>query len=218
MAAILAEPLFTHVPFAVEWLDGARVPDGVEVPFPAELVAVAAAVPVRRRAFVLGRLAAHAALRQAGAPLMPVLAGPDRAPCWPDGFVGSIAHTGDVAVAAAARAADVAAVGIDVERDRPLALELWDTVATPRERAWLDAQPARTRGRRALQLFCAKEAVYKAWYPVGRRVLEFAEVEVDCGEGAPRSARVLASPAARFELAWSRLGEHVVVAAWRSAG
>ena len=40
----------------------------------------------------------------------------DRAPVWPDGVVGSITHAGNFAAAAVAWAADIAALGIDLEQ------------------------------------------------------------------------------------------------------
>lgn len=212
--------LFGELPVVGEWVDGGDVADDVSAPFPQERALLSsAAAPARVRSFILGRLAAHAALRRAGAPAQPLLAGKDRAPRWPAGFVGSIAHTADVAAAVVARARDLAGLGVDVESARALASELWSRIATSRELAWLEQRQPAERGFAALQLFCAKEAVYKAWYPMGGRVLEFADVEVAWNEaGVLVGAEVQAAPAARFELRVVVLAtEWMLAAAWRRA-
>lgn len=214
--AALASRLFPGLPVVVAWIDGREVGAAAAPPYAAEFAAVAAAVPARQRAFALGRIAAHEALAAVGAAPAPLLAGADRAPCWPAGFVGSLAHTDDVAVAVAARAGAELALGIDVERARELEVDLWPMISTARERAWLAAPAARAAGRRALEVFCAKEAVYKAWAPRGQRILEFHEVELEWdAAGALHLARVLVAPPMSLELASAAVGPFVVASAWR---
>lgn len=214
--AALASRLYPGLPVALEWVEGRDVPGDAATPFAGDLAAVAGAVPSRQRSFLLGRLAAYAALRRLGAPSRPLRIGADRAPCWPAGFVGSIAHTDDVAVAVAAPAHAVAALGIDVERARDLEPDMWPTVATERERVWLAAQPPARRGTLALRLFCAKEAVYKAWYPGGQRVLEFEEVDLAVEDATEWVAgRVVVPPAATFHLRFVEHGDYLLASGWR---
>ncbi len=144
----------------------------------AERALVRDAVPARVRAFALGRRAAHRALTRAKAPSGPILAGANRAPRWPAGFVGSIAHCEGIAIAAVARADAVQGLGVDVEVARGLTTDLWSRVLTPHERAALAALPAAERADAALRVFCAKEAIYKAWSLRGQRVIEFQDVEL----------------------------------------
>ena len=72
---------------------------------------------------------------------------------------------------------DVAAMGIDVEPAELLPPDLLEMVATPQERRRLGDDPYRGR-----LLFAAKEAVYKAVYPLDRIFLDYHDVEVDLAE------------------------------------
>lgn len=126
------------------------------------------AVPARRRAFRLGRAAAHAALAAIGRDEAPILAGVDRQPLWPPGIVGSISHTSELGVALVAPADHTDGVGLDVE-SRRYAPELGTQVPRPEERRWLDKERATDQDDLLLALFSAKESLFKAFYPrVGR--------------------------------------------------
>jgi 4'-phosphopantetheinyl transferase EntD len=78
--------------------------------------------------------------------------------------------------AAVARTGVVASVGIDAEPNAPLPAGVLDEVSLPEERAWIEAlrEYDRTVHWDRL-LFSAKEAVYKAWYPLTRLRLDFDE-------------------------------------------
>ena len=65
-------------------------------------------------------------------------------------------------------------LGIDVEPAETLPDELLDLVTTSRERATINSDPYRGR-----LVFVAKEAVYKAVFPLDRCFLEHHEVEID---------------------------------------
>jgi 4'-phosphopantetheinyl transferase EntD len=136
---------------------------------PVEQAVLGAAVEKRRREFVTGRACAREALRALGAPAGAIGAGARGEPLWPKGVVGSITHCDGFRAAAAAWAADVAALGIDAEPDVPLPDGVFEDIAHGAERA------APERGR---LLFSAKEAVYKAWFPLTGRWLGFEDAEV----------------------------------------
>lgn len=138
-----------------------------------------AAVDKRRFEFASGRACAHLALDRLGFARAPLRSGPDRAPLWPDGAVGSISHTTGWCAAAVARAREVAALGIDLEPDEPLEPSLWRLVATDRELARLEREPAASRGLQARLLFVAKEAFYKCQHPTSRTLLDFRDVECE---------------------------------------
>lgn len=120
----------------------------------------------------LGRAAARAALASLHLDAGDLQEGPI-GPVWPDGIVGSIAHTDGTAVAIAARLNDRAALGIDLERsDRSLSSRVLRRISTEAEREWLRT----TSEDMALALFCAKEATYKALSRFERHPISFADV------------------------------------------
>jgi 4'-phosphopantetheinyl transferase EntD len=145
--------------------------------FPIEAAAVANAVPERRREFATVRYLARRALLQIGMPAVPVPPDVDRAPRWPDGVVGSMTHCPGYRAAAVARSGDMHSLGIDAEPKAAMPDEALDLVLREEERAQLQALAAASPDLHWDRiLFCAKEAVYKAWFPLTRRWLDFADV------------------------------------------
>jgi 4'-phosphopantetheinyl transferase EntD len=161
--------------------------------FPAEEAAIARAVEKRRLEFATGRACARRALAKLGVPPQPILSGSGGAPSWPAGTVGSITHCEGYRACAVARAADLLTVGIDAEPHEPLPEALLGDIALPRELAWLRAslrESPEVRWDRLL--FCAKEAVYKAWFPLAQRWLGFEDAFVSVDTvGGTFSARLL---------------------------
>jgi 4'-phosphopantetheinyl transferase EntD len=155
------------------------VPEDLRGLFPAEAALVARAVASRRAEFATARGCARRALTALGEPPAPLLPGPRGAPLWPEGTVGSITHCPGYRGAAVARHGTAASVGIDAEPDAPLPRGMLDVIAGPAER---DALAALTRELPSLPwgrlLFSAKEAVYKAWFPLTGRPVDFADAEV----------------------------------------
>jgi len=146
--------------------------------FPQERAIVLPAVRKRRAEFAAGRVAARSALGALGFPDVPLLPGPNRAPIWPGGVVGSIAHAGDRAIAAVARATAVAGLGVDLEPDEPVEEDLWKTILTGPEIERLAKEPESDRGRTVRLVFTAKEAFYKCVSPRIRQFLEFSAAEI----------------------------------------
>ena len=98
------------------------------------------------------------------------------APAWPDGIVGSIAHTDAAAASAVAHTRHYASMGLDIEHLDALDTDLIDRVCTPAE---LEACPEHwSRKRCATLLFSAKESVYKCFLPRVQRVVEFLEISI----------------------------------------
>lgn len=142
---------------------------------PSEVSAVTTAQPQRKTEFVAGRRAARRAMADLGLPPAPVPAGPDRAPIWPKGLIGSISHTKLVCVAAVARAQAARAVGIDVEAATPLEEELIPSICTGAEAARISGSHQQMLAKR---IFSAKEAAYKAQYPLTQTLIGFEGFEV----------------------------------------
>ncbi|GAA3143204.1 MULTISPECIES: 4'-phosphopantetheinyl transferase family protein [Nonomuraea] len=147
--------------------------------FPEEEALVARAVAKRRREFTAARVCARRALAQLGRPAAPILSGTRGEPLWPDGIVGSITHCDGYRGAVAADSSAVASVGIDAEPNGPLPDGVLDTVALPEEAAFVRKQADDGGVSWGRLLFCAKEAVYKTWYPLTGRWLGFEEARID---------------------------------------
>jgi 4'-phosphopantetheinyl transferase EntD len=167
-------------------------PGGDEL-FDEEWAVVDNAVATRRAEFAAGRVCARRALARLGFAPAPILSGPAREPLWPDGVVGSITHCAGYRAAAVARSADVATVGIDAEPHEPLPDGLVDVVSLAEERSQLAALSAAHSGTRWDRLlFCAKESVYKAWFPLTGRWLGFEDAAITFAtDGRSFTARIL---------------------------
>jgi 4'-phosphopantetheinyl transferase EntD len=153
-------------------------------PLPEEMGLVANAVAKRRREFAAGRSCARAALGLLGGPAhLPILAGPDRAPVWPSGFVGSITHCDGFCCAVAGRRDEVASLGIDAEDAGPLEPELEGIVCRPDETTRFGALPAPAGTSWAKLAFSAKEAFFKCYYPVKREFLDFTDASLRFWQG-----------------------------------
>ncbi len=174
------------LPRAVVAVELREDPDEVEL-FPEEQAAVRNAVEKRRREFASGRLCARRALAELGIGPVAVPRGERGEPCWPAGVVGSITHCEGYRACAVARSREVAAVGIDAQRNAPLPEGVWERVAFGAELQ---------RGREFVGvhadalLFSAKESVYKAWFGLAGRWLGFeqAAVTIELHEGASEGA------------------------------
>jgi 4'-phosphopantetheinyl transferase EntD len=144
--------------------------------FPEEREIVARAVEKRRREFATARGCAHRALQRLGVAAGPILAGGRGEPIWPAGVVGSITHCHGYRGCAVARRSDVAAVGVDAEPHASLPEGLIGDVADGRE---VERVKELTRAEPSIHwdrlLFSAKEAVYKAWFPLAERWLGFED-------------------------------------------
>ena len=103
------------------------------------------------------------------------------------GVVGSITHCAGYRAAVVGRARDLVTLGIDAEPDRRLSAGALHLVALPEEiddlRELTRARPDGPAWDRLL--FCAKETVYKAWFPLTGQWLGFeqAAIVIDPGAG-----------------------------------
>ena len=141
-----------------------------------------------RRASGAARIVGRQLLARLGYADCAVPKGPAGAPIWPAGATGSFAHDDRVAVAAVGLCRDVGALGIDVEPAELLPLEMLALIATPQEQVRISDDPYQGR-----LLFAAKEAVYKAVYPLDHLFLDYQDIQVDIAnrKAVVRSGRVL---------------------------
>lgn len=169
----------------------------------AEREVVGRAVEKRRREFVTGRGLAREALGRLGMPAGAIGSGSHGEPLWPEGVVGSITHCDGFRACAVARSTRVRGIGIDAEPDLPLPAGVVEDVVHGPEHALLDCDLGVDAGR---LLFSAKEAVYKAWFPLTGRWLGFddAEVSVDADARTFRAViRVDSAPVRTFSGRWA---------------
>ena len=147
--------------------------------FPEEEKIIAHAVESRRREFAAVRSCARACLGRLGYAAAPILPDFGGAPTWPAGVQGSMTHCTGYAAAAVGPVPRISAIGIDAEPDAPLPEGVLDLVATPAEQARLALiQPEPDSPNWDRLLFSAKEAVYKAWFPVVGEWIDPQESEI----------------------------------------
>ncbi|WKU48217.1 4'-phosphopantetheinyl transferase superfamily protein [Streptomyces sp. VNUA116] len=167
--------------------------------FPEEAAAVEGVVAGRLREFTTVRGCARAALARLGLPPAPLVPGHGGAPQWPSGVVGSMTHCSGYRAAAVAPGSRHPGIGIDAEPDEPLPAAVARRLFSPAERAALaalEANPGRGGPVAYDRLaFCAKEAAFKAWFPLTGRPAGPLEVEVLPAAGGTFTARPPGTPA-----------------------
>jgi 4'-phosphopantetheinyl transferase EntD len=167
-------------------------------PLPEEEPLIAKSVAKRRNEFITVRYCARLALADLGVAPVPILKGDKGEPCWPDGVVGSLTHCEGYRGAVVGRSAQVRSVGIDAEPHGVLPKGVLDAISLPAERRELAAHPAGLHWDRIL--FCAKEATYKAWFPLTHRWLGFEDAhitfDVDTADAGRFTSEILIDPAA----------------------
>ncbi len=220
LRAVRRSPLWRIV------LSATEVPAGEDALLPEERALVDGASLERRAEFATGRHLARLALESLDPTRsrMPVLSDARGAPVWPAGVVGSITHCPGWAGAVVARSRGsrfgrgVTAIGLDAEPVAPLPTGVVEVVASAEERETL----ARLGGELAgipweTVLFSAKEATYKAWYPLTGVVVGHDAVHVELASTGSFAAVVTAEDSVsrvgsvRMRGRW-RVGPQVVVA------
>ncbi|MFD6392910.1 4'-phosphopantetheinyl transferase Npt [Nocardia sp. NPDC060259] len=144
---------------------------------PAEEHLIAKSVEKRRRDFIGARHCARLALEQLGEPPVAIGKGERGMPLFPRGVVGSLTHCDGYRAAAMAHALRFRSVGIDAEPHGALPDGVLESVSLPAERDWLAGAPSAGLHLDRL-LFCAKEATYKAWFPLTLRWLGFEDAHI----------------------------------------
>ncbi len=158
-----------------------------------------------RYATSTGRALAREVLRNMGVAAGPMLRTTDGQCAWPAGIVGSIAHDDDVAICAVG--VNVA-FGIDVEPALPLPAEIKSDVAvSDLERAAVGDDLVAAR-----LLFCAKEAVFKACFPLEQVFFEHADVLLDTPGPLSPSATFQTSTKRIVDVAMTRVPRLLAVA------
>ena len=145
-------------------------------PHPQEEALIARAVDKRRREFIGARHCARQAMQRLGVDPAPVLKGERGVPVWPNGVVGSLTHCDGYRGAVLGYSLQVRSVGIDAEPHDVLPDGVLPAVSLEQERDWLAGTDGDVHWDRLL--FCAKEATYKAWFPLTGRWLGFDDAHI----------------------------------------
>jgi 4'-phosphopantetheinyl transferase EntD len=162
----------------------------VAVAYAEEDQLVANAVDARRAQFHAGRACARSSLRQLGLTDEAILVNPDRTPRWPPGAIGSITHTQGFCGAMVSTTTVWRGLGVDAECSGAVTPDLWLDLFTTAEIAWLRGLPALERNAFATVMFSAKEAYFKAQYPLTLSWLDFTEAEVTLDAGRFQMSRL----------------------------
>lgn len=181
---------------------------------PLERTLVSQSMDQRKSEFGDARWCAHQALAELGAPAdEPILRGERGMPLWPEGYVGSITHTNGFRAAVAARAKDVRSLGLDAEPSEPLPEGVLNAIARPEELRRNEELKASGIMYADRLLFCAKEATYKAWFPLTQRFLDFDEAEIDLRPDGTLTSYILArpTPVPLIEGKWAAKDGYVLV-------
>lgn len=141
------------------------------------------AVEKRQLDFTAGRVAARHALVAQGLPKdTAITRNEDRSPCWPPSYVGSISHAKDWAVACAAKASSIRAVGLDLEHIKQASnISILPRVASATEQEWIVSDGVEDY-KKTIMLFSAKESFYKMLYPLVQQFFGFSAVELEYRE------------------------------------
>lgn len=163
--------------------------------FDVEREVIAKAVTKRRAEFSTVRACARIALAELGIAAAPILPGERGAPQWPAGVVGSMTHCQDYRAAAVAPDRLAISIGLDAEPHAPLPDGVFELVARPEEQQQLAALATgypQVHWERLL--FTMKESVYKAWFPITHRWLDFQEASIRIDPDAERFVAELLVP------------------------
>ena len=115
-----------------------------------------------------------------GLPPQQVLPGVRGEPQWPKGVVGSITHCTGYRAAVVGASSEGLTIGIDAEPDRGIASGVLEAISKPEERDAIRALAREHPGPSWDRLlFSAKESVYKAWFPLTGKWLDFTEADIE---------------------------------------
>ncbi|WP_166461996.1 4'-phosphopantetheinyl transferase family protein [Paracoccus alkanivorans] len=157
----------------------------------------------RQATFAAGRIAAQEALCKAGFRGAAALGiGDDGLPDWPPGWLGSISHSDDTAAALVAPVGCARLLGLDLERI--VTAEIAVQIAP-------EIMPGQPVGHSGLLLehevtcaFSAKEALYKALYPLTRQFRDFSAAHIGWQkDGAAAPVRVMLTLTEDWGAGWA---------------
>ncbi|OKX78287.1 4'-phosphopantetheinyl transferase family protein [Corynebacterium glutamicum] len=162
---------------------------------PLEKALVAHSVDIRKAEFGDARWCAHQALQALGRDSGdPILRGERGMPLWPSSVSGSLTHTDGFRAAVVAPRLLVRSMGLDAEPAEPLPKDVLGSIARVGEIPQLKRLEEHGVHCADRLLFCAKEATYKAWFPLTHRWLGFEQAEIDLRDDGTFVSYLLVRP------------------------
>lgn len=168
---------------------------------------LARAIDKRRREFAAGRAAARAAMAQLGGAPLAIPMAEDRAPIWPKGWQGSISHKDTLAAAMVTQ--EAATLGLDLEEATPLDEKLLPSICSEAE---INSIKGSQQALNAKLIFSAKEAAYKAQYPISRVLFGFHHLHLDLHAADQSFTATFRQEAGPFPIGATLLGRYTQVA------
>lgn len=205
------------LPSGVEYAVG-PIPEAWHFEFDIEGDSLRAAGDYRKCEFVAGRDCARTALEKVGFARAPILPDEYGVPVWPEGSLATISHSRGYCAAIAAKAADYCVLGLDLEMTNRLSASAIKRTVHPDEQIYVQSDQ-----KKASLLFCAKEAFFKAQFPIWHTHANFHDLilTVDEAKGKMTILRMgerfpseLRSLAADIQFRFSFFGDFVVTACW----
>lgn len=194
------------------------IPGESHFEFSVEADGLCTAGDYRKREFVAGRDCARTALEQLGLVRQPILPDEYGVPRWPEGVLGAISHSRGHCAALAAGSGAYRTLGLDLEKTNRLSPSAIKRTVHPDEEAYVQDNQ-----RRASLIFCAKEAFFKAQFPVWHTHANFHDLvfAVDEAEGrltvrdiGARFPDELRALAPKIAFRFSYFEDFVVSACW----
>ena len=136
-----------------------------------ELAEIQTMAQRRQFEFASGRYCAHLAQKMVGLVPQPILR-KNRVPLWPGSCIGSITHSDKIAGAAVSTS--LGGIGLDIEAAGRVEEKLFRVLFSDTEKKQISASDFDA----ATVMFSAKEAGYKAIYPIGQKFIGFLEAEI----------------------------------------
>ncbi|PXA04277.1 hypothetical protein DDZ13_07000 [Coraliomargarita sinensis] len=176
---LLSSALAGLIPRGVEFSTG-PIPESVDFDYEREADCLKTAGEYRKCEFIGGRECVRAALEALGFPRGPILPNADGVPVWPDGTIAAISHSRGYCAAIAAKSSDYSALGLDLEKTDRLSPAAIERTVHPGEQSFVQGEQ-----KKASLIFCAKEAFYKAQFPLWQTHANFHDLElaVDIASG-----------------------------------
>lgn len=196
----------------------ASVAETEEFEFRLEADCLSRAGDSRRREFLAGRECARAALEAIGYQRVPILPDPSGVPVWPEGALASISHSKGLCAAIAAKCGGYRILGLDLEKTNRLSPGAIQRTVHPHEEDYVGDDQ-----KRASLIFSAKEAFFKAQFPLWRTHANFHDLELAVDEAAcrlkiqgidKRFPDELRSLAPEIEFRYGYVDDFVVSACW----
>jgi len=192
---MIVSPFPEYIGFSVKVIDDL---DSFELHLEETRILGPGAGDKRRNEFMLGRSASFSALKQVGfSSPPPVLRGNMNEPLWPRGFIGSISHSTDIALCAVCPDSEASGIGIDIEElDGEIEDGMFELVCNPSELKWV-RESRRGESMRFRMIFSAKEAAYKAFFPLVHNFMDFRDVELKWTRKNSGFSGILLKPAGK---------------------